>query len=200
MLFIGDIHGKIREYEQLIERRGIDCSLQLGDLGAGFQNVVLPNLSLAHKALRGNHDDPAVIRKYPNYLGDYGYLPEQDMYYISGAWSIDKNWRTPGISWWPDEELDFITLRLIIEEIEYYKPRIIASHDCPSSIRKELFGFGHFIETRTGMALAEAFMLHKPTWWIFGHYHRSRNMNILSTNFVCLQELETFELRDCCNW
>jgi hypothetical protein len=34
----------------------------------------------------------------------------------------------------------------------------------------------------------------QPELWVFGHYHFSRNFKIGKTRFLCLNELEPFEL------
>jgi hypothetical protein len=51
----------------------------------GRPGVVLPELPPEHKFLRGNHDDPKLCGKHPNYLGEYGYLPDDELFFVSGA-------------------------------------------------------------------------------------------------------------------
>lgn len=197
MWFIGDIHGRFDDYFSVIKKLDMDSSLQLGDFGLGFPNKEDPKeWNLNHKFIRGNHDNPRICREHPNYLGDYGYLLEQDMYYISGAWSIDASARVEGLNIWKDEELRYDELSKVVEEVKETKPRIIVSHDCPSSIRGELFGFDRFYDTKTGQAFTSIFDSYQPTWWIFGHYHRGKQKRINGTHFVCLQELECCEIPD----
>ena len=197
MWFIGDIHGRFSDYFKLIKKLDMDCSLQLGDFGNGsILKEYPPPWNDQHKFLRGNHDVPKVCREHPNYLGDYGYLEVQDMYYISGAWSIDHKQRIMGLSVWEDEELTYVELQKVIQEVQETKPRIIVSHDCPSSIRGELFGFDRFYDTKTGAAFSSIFEAYQPTWWLFGHYHRGKQAKIKGTHFVCLQELECCEIPD----
>ncbi len=175
----------------------IDCSIAVGDLGIGFPNDTWPHeWNLNHRFIRGNHDNPETCKNSPNYLGDFGFLPEQDIYYVSGAWSIDHAMRIEGIDHWKEEELSYPELYEVVKEVQQYKPKIIVSHDCPSSIRAELFGFNKFYDTKTGNALNSVFETHQPDLWIFGHYHRGRNEVIDSTRFICLQELEMFEIPD----
>ena len=57
MLIIGDVHGKINEYLQLIKNR--KHSIQLGDFGVGF--VDIPELPINHRFIRGNHDNPELL-------------------------------------------------------------------------------------------------------------------------------------------
>ena len=79
---IGDVHGKTGDYKRLV--RSMEPgqrSIQIGDMGVGFSGVVVHNMSMDHRWFRGNHDDPAKCRKNPNYLGDYGYLPEDGIFW-----------------------------------------------------------------------------------------------------------------------
>jgi hypothetical protein len=73
LFLIGDIHGRIDEYLKLLASRPpYFRSIALGDMYLGRLGVHLPELPTGHKFLRGNHDDPALCRAHPNYLGDYG--------------------------------------------------------------------------------------------------------------------------------
>src|SRR5574338_221657 len=176
MHFIGDVHGNFRAYQDLIDH--LDCSIQVGDMGIGFENHLYPyEWNSNHKFIRGNHANPDACRKHPNYLGDFGFMYEQSIFYISGAWSIDYQHRTLGCDFWKDEELSYYDFSKIFDVIYQYKPRVIVSHDCPNTMRKELFGFDKFVDTKTGMALDTLFEIWQPVWWIFGHYHRSRRKN-----------------------
>jgi hypothetical protein len=137
MLFIGDNHGHVERYRKII--RGLPegaKSLQLGDFGLGFKGVHhFPGGSMArgwHKFIRGNHDSPEVCRKHPLYLGDYGYLEDEKLFYLGGAWSIDKDWRVPGISWWEDEELSYAELDSAYQLYVKSRPQIVATHEAPS--------------------------------------------------------------------
>ena len=121
MLLIGDVHGDIVKYQRLIKRGR--SSIQVGDLGLGFpgrDSVRMTNMfrlmdsrpenHLYHKVMRGNHDNPDTFKghewtdghgkthKIPplnSYLGDFGYLPDLDLFFVGGAFSIDQAWRTP---------------------------------------------------------------------------------------------------------
>ncbi|PWJ12118.1 hypothetical protein [Jannaschia seohaensis] len=103
MRIIGDIHGRRDLYARALA--GAKESVQIGDFGMGF----IPEEDLAtwpggpgHKFFRGNHDDPALCRAHPAHLesGPYG-----NLFVVGGGWSIDREYRTPGVTWWPDEEL-----------------------------------------------------------------------------------------------
>lgn len=207
MLVIGDVHGKVKQY---LDRVGTaDSSFQLGDMGLGFKGVNLPVMDKAHKFIRGNHDNPAVCKEHPNYAGEYGYVPEHQLFYLGGAWSIDQAYRTEGISWWRDEEQSYAELQKALEVYEECKPKVVLTHDCPEKIGELVVsnGPGFFliggdgkpqlagkITTRTGQALQQMWEKHQPELWIFGHYHIPFNMVIGGTRFMCLNELETYTI------
>lgn len=200
MYFIGDVHGKISQYLKLLGTIPPgDRSIQIGDLGVGFEGMSLFYQQLpspAHKFIRGNHDSPSKCRQHPNYLGDWGYLEQDDLFYLAGAWSIDWYMRTEGRSWWRDEELDIITLNKAQQLYLEKKPRIVVTHDCPEvaisqMVRPEWI---RVPATRTQQALQQMFSLHEPEHWIFGHWHFDKEFQIGKTTFHCLNELSMISI------
>lgn len=202
MLFIGDIHGKVGDYLDLLARFD-EPSVQVGDFGMGFLGPY--NMGRAaeahaagHRFIRGNHDDPALCRASDGWIED-GHA-EGDMMFVGGAWSIDCGRRLAyedryGVkTWWPDEELSVPELTRMHALYVYRKPKIMVTHDCPTSVAKELFlsnGRKQYI-TNTAEAFEAMFRDHQPDVWIFGHWHESVRRKIGSTEFICLNELEPF--------
>ena len=185
---IGDIHGEFATYNLM---RGFGPSIQIGDFGAGFSPYEeLPKTSEHHRMIRGNHDNPAVIKNLPGYIPDGHH--EGDWFFVGGAWSIDWAYRTEGVSWWPDEELSVGELYDIYDKYVMAKPRVMITHDGPSSVTNEMIiskGLsisGKQIPTRTGQALDAMFQAHKPEYWFFGHYHVNVEENIMGTYFRCV--------------
>jgi hypothetical protein len=122
--FIGDVHGRVEDYLEIISR--YPRTLQLGDFGFGFRAVPeIPPYSENHRIIRGNHDSPAVAHQVPQCLADWGEW--NGVFYVAGADSIDKKWRTPGKSWWPDEELSQDELTKAIAAFEARKPEVVES-------------------------------------------------------------------------
>jgi len=194
MRFIGDIHGAIYNYERIIN--GATESVQVGDFGVGFLNKVEQDFADSlhadgrHKFIRGNHDDPAFCKERPGYIEDGTFDEERSIMYIGGAWSIDWQKRTPGYSWWFDEELSDEELGLLQAEFMLNKPRVMVTHDAPTSAiwKMLLEGTGkHQYKTRTAEAF-EAFKncAHKPEIWLFGHWHVPLDEVIDGTRFICL--------------
>ena len=198
MIFIGDVHGKIDRY---LEKLGDKPSLQIGDMGLGFEGVHLPSLASQHRFIRGNHDNPQTCRRHQNYAGDYGYDFAPKLFYLGGAYSVDKQWRVPGVSWWEQEEMSTRALRSALKTYSEARPEIVATHDCPESVSRYLLGTiligfrpEKLVRTRTGQALQAMLEIHRPKVWVFGHYHIDKDFEMDGTRFICLNELSTIDL------
>jgi hypothetical protein len=204
---IGDIHGHFTEYIKICEEQnklGFK-TIQLGDFGLGFwqENDYLflnylkthpKNFSKMNKVIRGNHDDPKYFNNQPFYLGDFGYIQELDLAFVSGAYSIDKDTRKEGVSWWPEEELSIAQLNSFIDLVKEKKPKTIISHDCPDSIKKDISSFSWFDPSRTGQALEAILSFHEPEQWFFGHHHKNWSSKKQGkTTFVCIGERKIIE-------
>ena len=124
--FVGDVHGMFDEFGKLIDGFPKDYFIfQLGDFGIGFDyrkdferrdNVYF---------VRGNHDNPLYCKGRRDYLGDYGYLDSLDLFFVSGADSIDKDTRIQFKNWWPDENLNYEQFSKAIELYEEKRPKIV---------------------------------------------------------------------------
>lgn len=179
MLIIGDVHGKFKEWADLIANE--KESLQIGDFGFNY-----PSSVPGHVFFPGNHDNH---ENYPDYcLGRYGEY--RDMFFVGGAYSIDHDVRTEGIDWFRNEELSYLEQEECFRQYSLAKPDIVLSHDCPTVVRYE-FGYP---QNQTSYLLQCMFLEHMPKLWIFGHHHRSWSKTIADTKFVCLNELETYRL------
>jgi hypothetical protein len=202
LVIIGDVHGKTDQYQKML-RQKFDCirTVQLGDMGIGFSGVGLHELPENHKWFRGNHDNPAKCREYASYLGDFGFLPEDSLFWVAGGFSIDRAWRVPAVSWWEDEELSYQELDAAVDLYIKSKPRFVISHEAPTKAATWLLtciapGFRpeKIVTTRTGQAMERMLDFHKPEKWIFGHYHINKTFEFHGVEFTCVNELSTYEL------
>lgn len=194
MRFIGDIHGDIFAYQNVLN--GCTESVQVGDFGIGFLSDIEEeyvdtqiHADGRHKFIRGNHDDPMRCKMRPGYIEDGTFDSDRSVLYIGGAWSIDWAWRTPGYSWWPDEELSAAELVGMHELMVHHRPRIVVTHDAPTSVAYEMFLKGTTkkqYNTRTAEAFEGMFQRHAPELWIFGHWHEDKDLKLHGTRFVCL--------------
>jgi hypothetical protein len=197
---IGDIHADFGFYLQwLSQKEPCDYTIQLGDFGLGFSErldtqykegiIKYPNAYF----IRGNHDCPEICQKQNNYLGDFGIFKNK-VFFISGAWSIDYDCRTPGKDWWWNEELTSIQMEECIKLYEKIKPDYIISHECPACIRDDVVMPIGIKPTKTGLFMDELLNIHRPYKWICAHYHVRRQFNYLKTDFTVLDIKQTYSL------
>jgi len=205
LVIIGDVHGKTYQYQKMLRQRYEgQRTILIGDMGIGFSGVGLHDADLAktgHRWFRGNHDNPAKCREHKSYLGDYGFLPEDSLFWVAGGYSIDRAWRTPGVSWWEDEELGYQELDAAVDLYIKSKPRFVISHEAPTEAATWLLtyiapGFRpeKIVTTRTGQAMERMLDFHKPEKWIFGHYHIDKTFEFHGVEFTCVNELSTYDL------
>jgi hypothetical protein len=187
---IGDVHGFMHRYQELI--RGVDYSVQVGDMGFADDYGVLVQYvdSEKHKFIAGNHDEYPALPKHA--LHGYGTceIGSHQFYYVSGAYSIDKEWRTPGKSWWEEEELTYAEGMKALEHYAEVKPELVITHSCPLSIVPlALNGQNQFAPSRTQQLLEQMWTIHPPKRWYFGHFHNTKAIPTPDTDFFCLGEL-----------
>lgn len=202
---IGDVHGQHNKYIKLIQ--AYPYTLQLGDFG--FRYDILDQVDKNHhRVLRGNHDNYDLY--HPNLLDDFGIetLGGVEFYYVRGAYSIDKQARlsyeqqTIRNTWWEEEELSYAQGLKCLEFYEQTKPEIVCSHSCPASISEVVgdtrtllaFGFPADWCSNTQHLLQAMLDIHKPSLWLFGHFHRNWNQIIDGVEYRCLNELSTFTI------
>ena len=205
MYIIGDVHGKISTYNQLIA--GLDRSLQLGDMSFRYDQI---RASPAHhKFFGGNHDNYDTIQYSPHYVNKrFGLVNlDKEVFIVEGAFSIDIAYRLMGHvkgeskSWWPQEELSFNEMNQCLKLYSKVKPDIVVTHTCPTSIEQlignprtlEIYGLGGYT-SKTNELLQAMLDIHSPAVWAFSHFHKSWSKNIDGTEFRCLSELEAFKL------
>lgn len=191
MKIIGDVHGKLKEYKKIVDY--CDSSICVGDFGFKKEwDWHITNIDgLRHKINMGNHDFIPYSHCGPS-LKDWTWIEDTKIFTIRGANSIDKHLRTEGRDWFPFEELTYAEGLNCLDLYTQTKPKIVISHDCPHSIRKYLFGIND--KSLTSNLLQALFEEHQPELWIFGHHHRSVKCKKGKTQFICLSELETFEI------
>lgn len=201
---IGDKHGLWNDYQLVIQ--GVEKSIQLGDFGIGFAgdywhdrvNDTIGNTG--HRFIRGNHDDPKKCKEMLSWIPDG--TVENDVMMIGGAWSIDADYRSPGIDWWRDEELSESELAALHDVYTTVRPRVMLTHDCPTLAAYYMFiraglrtyGGSTLTLTRTGEAFQKMFEAHQPEHWYFGHWHHTKRMQIDKTVFQCLGELDYMDV------
>ena len=200
MVFIGDCHGRFQDYFHKLMDFKIKSSIQVGDMHIGYnkgQDYLFEEwtkyLGNDNKFIRGNHDDPQACKNHQNFLGDFGYLEQQQMFYISGAWSIDTYGRQQGSDWWPNQQLTDSQWIQLIDLYRKVKPKYVVSHDAPSCVYQKVADYLPIVRNKTSDKLDIVFAIHKPIQWIHGHHHKQKFYTCEGTNFVCLNELGIYE-------
>lgn len=198
---IGDVHGKYKQYRELL-RESPYPTIQVGDMGVGFRRwphgdyqTNPPHAVMVegnHRFIRGNHDNPNVCRTHTQWISD-GSVEGQTMF-IGGALSIDKAYRIEDYSWWPDEELSSKELEKMIDFYNAVNPLVMVTHECPESIAHVIADHSNIklqpqFASRTRQAFESMLYFHKPQLWIFGHWHVPLDYSFLGTRFICLPEL-----------
>lgn len=188
--FIGDVHGKMDEYVSILPEHE---SIQVGDFGIGFEENPIGRIDpLKDRFIRGNHDYPLGCTLQPNWIADGTY--DGQIFFVGGAESTDRVYRTEGKSWWPDEQLSTSDLYKVIDSYVSVKPQIVVSHDAPDPICQYTLGRSMWELSRTQNALGSMWALHKPKLWIYGHYHKDFDGVYEGTRFICLPELEYIDI------
>lgn len=201
---LGDIHGDYAKHDRFAKKNHF--TIQLGDFGFNFDSLKKhdPNY---HKVLGGNHDNYDLIKDVPHYLGDYGTFeldtspsPESTypssvikIFYMRGAYSIDQYYRTIGIDWWPEEELELYAMVEAIYLYDQYKPDVVISHSPPSFVIPHLVPV-KFNSSKTESCLDKMHELHKPALHIFGHMHVQKQVVLDGTKFLAVNINQTVSL------
>ena len=197
---IGDVHGKYGKYLHLTD--GAEYSIQLGDMGFSYNHMKDLN-PLNHTFFGGNHDNYDKINTVSHCHGNFGgrHLgnsadgPIFEYFIVRGAYSVDKKYRTIGIDWWAEEELNRDQAERCIKNFAQMKPEIVISHDCPASVVPEFMTNDWKLEKSfTGALLDVMFEVHRPKLWIFGHHHQNKTIVKDGTKFICLDELSFIDL------
>lgn len=121
MLVIGDVHGKINSYLNLIKK--YPKTVQIGDFGFTIEHKWhLQNVNSSnHKVLFGNHDDYKFLNREHS-LGNFGIY--EGMFFVRGADSIDKNLRVLGRDWFKEEELTYPQMNTCITAFESFGGKV----------------------------------------------------------------------------
>jgi len=201
----GDLHANFRLLHFITNKllKDIDEVWIAGDFGYGFPStfntIVVPRIPV--KFIRGNHDNP-IVREDFNWKG-FEYIKDgtikDGVLFIGGAWSVDKEYRIPGVSWWDQEELNQPEMDEIEHSIEG-KIDTVITHEAPYVMYPYLHPSllfpnrtSEFLDhLRRKVLVGEM----KPNLWIFGHHHKHLEKVIDGTRFVGLDVAETLDHLD----
>lgn len=228
LLIAGDTHGNMKHVEKLAKvakRREVDAIVQVGDFGFVWQstdklnslNNVLAQFGIPLYWLDGNHEnfdlmasigaktnatEMVPLTEFVTYL-PRGLAWEWDgvrFMSMGGAFSIDKEYRTPGLSWWPQET---ITDADIDRAAVQGKVDVLLTHDAPElpPVLERFMIAESFIDLRTGerdgyktdraswanrIAVTVVMQSAEPKLLVHGHFHHRYNDVLANTLIVGL--------------
>lgn len=210
ILVVGDVHGSWQQMEKAIRYAhdsGLDTIFQVGDYGIWHndkpflnqQQHLLEEWGIQLLFIDGNHEN--FPRLYDKKVLDDGtrYVRENITHVprgyrwewhgltflgLGGAASIDKRFRRPGYSWWPEE---LITVEDILTAQAGGPVDVMFTHDsprtAPNSVTDDYMGQLGAIEyygaaevaycTDHRDRLAEVTNVTTPRLLIHGHYHKA---------------------------
>jgi Icc-related predicted phosphoesterase len=196
----GDIHGKFRYLNALINKYKdrLDLVLCGGDFG------YWPNFDSDHENIKthgipvlwcdGNHENHWALRdrKSDEIAENVFYMPRGSTYkledgrtilFMGGADSIDKDQRTIGRDWFPEE----VITQKDMMNLPDVKVDIIVSHTCPTELYPTMLKHydGRSMEP-SNYALSEIWKIYKPDLWFFGHWHYYKEGNLGDTKWYAL--------------
>lgn len=205
-LITGDVHNEFTQLNSLIARQRPDLVMCAGDFGywpkyaevkkaQSFSNI---KLQTAEKILwcDGNHEDfwSLAERESDEIVPGVIYMPRGSTYtlpdgrvvlFMGGAESIDKMYRTKGVSWFPEE----IITQKDFQNLPEGKVDIFITHTCPSELVSEMAmlypggGKGH---EPSNEALSQLWKMYNPDLWFFGHWHSYKEFDLEGTHFYAL--------------
>lgn len=191
IIIAGDVHGDWRRFNVFLNKKKPEMVLQAGDFGywpreEGYELNRLKNFDTKIHWCDGNHEDHWSLKQLttnevsPHVFyqprGSILTLPDgRNVLFFGGATSIDKDVRTLGRDWFPEEVpsyADFETLDKINVEID-----IVISHTCPKEFEIEIHPWlihslaRERINDSTRSLLSCIRERFRPSLWYFGHWH-----------------------------
>lgn len=197
ILVIGDLHGVWNHLYNIIKIEKPNLIFSVGDFGWWPSLSEKMNLKTDVKILfcDGNHEDHEDLQRriknndleiFPNVFyqprGSVFTLEDgRNVLFMGGANSIDRNGRTPGIDWFPEET---------IKEKDMYnlpdvKIDIVISHTCPEEFVGQL-DLQTIDNDPSRKALSFILKHYCPKLWYFGHFHKYRTRMYNDCKWICL--------------
>lgn len=213
----GDMHGSfdtISEY--LLTLKKNDWLIIAGDFGIpwtpiknlGYEHELEALQLLSNKInacfIDGNHENFDLLKTFPieetsigkvrNVNGVYQLLRgeiyqinNQTIFTFGGARSIDKAYRTPYVSWWPDEECNYQEIENAITNLEKVNWTVdyVITHTAPiafSGMHQDIIKNKGECNTQAFLSSISSKINYKK--WYFGHFHDDINSEKLKARLL----------------
>lgn len=107
-----------------------------------------------------------------------------------GANSIDIMYRTPHVSWWPDELWSYEEQDNILSKIDDHIDYVL-SHTCPCDIVRSMFRVKDNTDPTTKL-LQEVYdeIGSRIKGWYFGHWHEDKDLDIFHCLYNDIKQIE----------
>ena len=179
-----------------------DYLIVLGDFGlvwnkSKMQEMMLENLSKRNfttLGIDGNHENFDLLKEYPVTLWNGGYVQKitdsvihlmrgqvftiegKKIFVFGGAESIDKEYRIPGVSWWPQEIPSFKEMETGYKSLEEHDNKVdyILTHTCSKSAFEYIAIKEKFKNNGNDPTIDYLESIKENTefkHWYFGHFH-----------------------------
>jgi hypothetical protein len=216
-MVVGDVHAVWGALNTLINKKRPRTILQVGDFGYwprmaaaetqrrtyGRECPEKPKQPKAGGAriyfCPGNHEDwDSLDRAESNELWpEVFYMAKGSTHtlddgrvvlFMGGARSIDQEWRTLGLDWFQQEEIN----RRDMEALEANLPErvdIVISHTCPVEFPlnlRSMLGQAQQQNDWSQTALSRVLQILHPALWYFGHFHAPRTGYTAGCRWTCL--------------
>ena len=204
ILVIGDVHNQFNDLNTIINKKKPDLVICCGDFGywpafnksQGILPLSYIKLQTAEKLLfcDGNHEDHWALRDRTTNELEPGiiYQPRGSTYtlpdgriilFMGGALSIDKNLRTIGVDWFPEETIT----QKDLDNLSDIKVDIFITHTCPVELVNALtVNYPEKGVEPSNHALSELWQKYKPDLWFLGHWHQYLKTTLENTNVYAL--------------
>ena len=206
MIYItGDTHGDI-DFVKLYRLREKNLSYNdyliiCGDCGICWSNEYFKHFLRLYNRIKctilfidGNHENFEMLNNMPlvEFHGALMHQIDKHIFHIlrgeiltlegktflciGGGNSIDKMYRTPYLSWWPEEEITYHDVDNAIANLGKVNNKVdyVLTHCCDSATVVKAFGFRRDSSTDQLMFIDKVV---NYKHWYFGHYHFDREIS-----------------------
>ena len=206
MIFItGDTHGDV-DYKKLLVLKDMKLSFNdyliiCGDAAICWSPQLFEYFLFLYNDIGctilfvdGNHENFTMLNQCPlvEYQGALMHQVDKHIFHVlrgeimtlesktflclGGACSIDKIYRTPYVSWWPEEEITYHDIDNAISNLTLVNNKVdyVITHCCDTHTVIKAFGFRRDICTDQ-LTFIDKVVDYKH--WFFGHYHFDRRID-----------------------
>jgi Icc-related predicted phosphoesterase len=202
VIVTGDVHGDFGALNELISKKkkhGLELVIACGDFGFWPQGPDKVIKGISPQGVKilfcdGNHENHDALknRKSDEIVPNVFYMPRGSIYklddgrnilFMGGANSIDKQWRTPGYDWFPEE----IISQRDMENLPDEKVDIFITHTCPTELLHDMIKIDYRKkDDPSNHYLSELWKIYKPDLWYFGHWHADATGILMGTRWHAL--------------